>query len=120
MNKTEIIDWLNKYDIKNYVINEDLVVDVNGDVSLLFKELTEIPFQFGKVNGYFICSSNNFTSLKGCPEIINGDFYCYKNKLTSLEGCPEEIKGYFYCDDNLKNTIEYKRWHIKYKLKKIL
>ena len=120
MTKQQIIKWLDKYNIKNYHINDNLTVDVDDYVDLSFKELTEIPFQFGKVKGGFNCSYNRLKLLKGCPEIVNGHFWCDNNKLTSLKGCPEEIKGYFFCDDYLKNSIEYKRWYIKYKLKKIL
>ena len=63
MNRQEIKFWLNYHRIENYTINDDLTVDVVGDVDLIRMELTEIPFQFG---------------------VIKGSFYCYKNKLTSL------------------------------------
>ncbi|NCQ51908.1 hypothetical protein GW796_08450 [archaeon] len=35
--KKEIKDWLDIYDIASYTINDDLTVDVNGDVYLAHK-----------------------------------------------------------------------------------
>ena len=87
--KSEIAAWLDKYNIENYTINDDLTVDVAGNVDLYYNKLATIPIQFGKVTGWFDCSNN---------------------KLTSLEGCPSIIRGEFYCDDKFKNDIEYLRW----------
>ena len=47
-----------KYNIKNYTINTDGLVDVNGDVFLYNKGLTKLPLKFGKVTGYFGCRDN--------------------------------------------------------------
>jgi hypothetical protein len=64
-----------RYNIINYVINGD-VVDVNGDVSLSFGNLTELPLKFGIVTGNFDCSHNNITSLIGAPTHVSKNFYC--------------------------------------------
>jgi hypothetical protein len=87
----EIKNWLNKYGIKNYTINDDLTVDVDDDVNLSYKELTKIEVQFRNVGGYFYCNNNQLTSLEGCPSTVGGYFSCYNNKLTSLEGCPSSV-----------------------------
>lgn len=51
----------------------------------------------GKVwDGYFICNSNNLTSLQGCPEKIKGFFDCSGNSLTNLKGTPKFINGDIY------------------------
>lgn len=100
-------NWLNDKNISNYTINDDLTVDVKGNVDLMGEELTEIPIQFGKVEGDFLCSHNNLTSLKGCPKEVGGEFNCSKNKLTSLEGGPEKVSGDFYCSKNILNSLEY-------------
>ena len=100
MNKQDIINWLDKYNIKNYTINEDLTVDVDGNVNLYSKGLTEIPVQFNKINGNFGCSDNKLTSLKGFPKEVNGYFWCSVNKLTTLEYGPEIINGDFCCSYN--------------------
>ena len=119
-----------------YTINENGLIDVNGDVRLI-KQVDKLPFKFGKVSGNFNCdnnkltnlegcpsyvggdfhcSDNQLTSLKGCPNHIVGDFHCLDNKLTSLKGCPKEIKGNFSCDETLHDTNEYLRYLIIKKL----
>lgn len=126
-NIVEIINFLEKYEIKNATINKDFTVDVDGDAILGVNELTEIPIQFGRVKGIFSCNHNLLTSLKGCPkwvgenfycngnklitleyapEYVGGDFWCYRNNLTSLKGAPKKVEGEFWCDENqLKNLI---------------
>ena len=87
----QIEEWLYEMGIKNYTINDDLTVDVDGNVELQRKFITEIPIQFGEVRGSFYAFDNKITSLKGCPNKVTGQFNFYNNCLTSLEGCPEEI-----------------------------
>ena len=95
-----------KYNIENYTINDDGSIDVNGDVDLYGKELTELPLTFNKVSGSFECDHNNLTSLKGCPKWVGGFFYCDNNQLTSLEFSPDYVGDDFYCDNN-KLTDNY-------------
>ena len=95
-----------KYGIKNYTINSDGSVDVDGNVSLYKMELTKIPLKFNRVTGGFYCSNNELTSLEGAPKEVGGDFYCSNNKLISLEGCPREVGVNFNCFYNeLTNLI---------------
>ena len=51
-------------------------VNVDSNVELSGKELTSIPVQFGYVTGWFDCSDNNLTSLKGCPVEVGDWFAC--------------------------------------------
>jgi hypothetical protein len=95
-----------KYGITNYTINPDGSIDVNGDVNLYGKGLTELPLTFNKVSGYFTCSHNNLTSLNGSPKWIGGWFSCQYNQLTSLEFSPDYIGGFFDCTGN-KLTDNY-------------
>ena len=132
-NKVDIHEICKEYGIKNYTINKDGSIDVNGNVNLYHKKLYELLLKFNKVNGYFscldnmlstldgcpkivgtyyICSFNSLTSLEGCPKTINGDFTCESNLLTSLKGCPESIGGNFYCNDNKLTTFEYFPKHL--------
>ncbi len=105
-NEQKTHDICKKYDIRNYTINPDGSIDVDGDVYLSQKALYNIPLKFNKVNGDFGCSDNNLTSLENCPNEVNGDFICANNNLTSLEGCPKYIGGYFDCSENkLKNLV---------------
>ncbi len=128
-NNTEIDEICRRYNIENYTINSDNSVDVNGDVDIWGRELKSIPLNFNIVNGYFTCSSNLLTSLKGCPVRVgnefscynnkltslqyspqyveNGDFYCRWNKIESLQYCPELIRGNFYCHNNKLTSLQY-------------
>ena len=106
--RESIEKWQKEYDIENYTINDDLTINVNGDVDLKYKELTEFPdyIQFGVVTGFFSCYKNQLTSLRGVPEKVNEDFICSHNRLTSLEGCPKKIGGSFDCNNNKLTSLE--------------
>jgi hypothetical protein len=95
-----------------YTINDDGSIDVEGNVILVDKKLTKIPFKFRHVSGGFYCCSNNhLTSLDGAPINVGGDFfYCSNNHLTSLDGAPNFVGGNFYCyhNPNLSYTELFK------------
>ena len=78
------------------------VKKVNGSVSLIGRQCTEIPawLKDVEIEGYFSCSFNKLTTLQNCPQKIGADFYCSHNKLISLEGCPKNIGVSFYCTNN--------------------
>jgi len=95
-----------KYRIKNYTINSDGSVDVDGDVSLSSMELTKLPLKFGRVSGNFKCRHNKLITLEGSPERVDGTFDCCNNQLTTLEGSPREVGRDFYCDSNKLTTLE--------------
>ena len=113
MLKQEIIDWLDKMNIFNYSLRDDLTVDVDGSVFLFNKNLKVIPVQFGIVKGDFYCFRNNLKSLEGSPKTVGGHFSCYENKLESLKYLPD-IKGMLQCDDHLKESEEYCKWKYHY------
>ncbi|NBP59030.1 hypothetical protein EBU71_21275, partial [bacterium] len=96
----EIRKICEKYDIRNWSLNEEGLVDVDHFVDLRNQKLAELPLKFGRVAGVFFCNFNNLTTLDGAPEQVGDDFYCYENKLTSLEGGPKEVGGDFYCYEN--------------------
>ena len=106
--KVVIYNWLDEYDIKNYTVNDKAEIDVDGDVNLMRKGLKEFPsfIQFGVVKGFFDCSYNNLTSLKGSPKEVDGDFDCGSNKLITLEGAPKEVSGSFDCCSNKLTSLE--------------
>ena len=95
-----------EYGIRNYTVNPDGTVDVDGDVDLTHKNLTRLPLKFGKVSGDFDCKYNQLTTLEGCPTEVGGDFYCYGNKLTTLKGGPKRVGGGFSCAMNNLTTLE--------------
>ena len=104
--REEVEAWLKKMNIESYTINEDLTVDVNGDVDIMYKNISVLPIKFKNVAGHFSCSGNNLTSLEGCPREVGGDFYCSFNNLTSLKGAPREVDGGFYCSGNNLTSLE--------------
>jgi len=97
----EYIDSICKeYGIRNYTINFDGSIDVDGDVHLYKKNLTKLPIKFNYVSCFFDCSDNKLTSLIGAPKSVGGFFDCSDNKLTSLIGAPKSVGGYFNCYGN--------------------
>lgn len=97
---------LDKYGVKNYTINSNGSVDVNGDVDLSNLDLKEIPIRFDRVTGYFDLFNNNLGSLRNSPYYVGDSFYCSNNKLTSLKGSPQEVVGSFICSVNNLKSIE--------------
>jgi hypothetical protein len=104
--KKEIEVLLKKYDIINYIINDDNSIDVNDKVWLKDKELTKLPFKFNKIKRGFYCHFNNLTSLEGVPKIVGEDFHCSENQLTSLKGAPQEVGGEFDCHSNKLTSLK--------------
>jgi hypothetical protein len=104
----EVLDYkqilVEKYKCDFYRLGEVKMVDgrldVTGDVNLSNKKLTELPFKFGKVKGFFWCDNNKLTSLEGAPLEVGLSFHCNNNKLTSLEGAPLKVGGHFICFGN--------------------
>ena len=96
----EIEKICKKYGIENYTIVDGLV-NVDGNVDLSYSDLNELPLRFGRVTGDFFCSSNNLTTLKGCPLYVSGNFVCRDNDLTNLKYSPLEVGGGdYYCYNN--------------------
>jgi len=110
---------------KEYTINEDLTVDVDGTFEIP-AAMDRLPIKFGtiygdfyadgcglktlegfpkKVEGSFVLVRNKLTDLKGCPNFVGGLFMCSHNGLKSLKGSPEEVKD-FYCHHNELTTLE--------------
>lgn len=131
MKRDQIEKWLDDIGIKNYTINEDLTVNVDGDIRIASKNRFKdgyLPVKFNIVNGDFIiyntdlktldgvpkwvmgnfdCDFNHLKDLKNSPKYIGGDFRVGYNKLFTLKGCTEEIGGDFVCVHNQLNNIRY-------------
>ena len=108
-NNAEIESWCEEMGIENYTINSKGEIDVDGDVDLNNKYFEEIPYKFGRVNGYFSLTRNkNLISLKNCPNEVGGYFSCSVcPQLDSLEGCPKKVRSNFYCGSCKRNfTVE--------------
>jgi hypothetical protein len=102
-----------KYNIKNYTINSDGSIDVDGYVWLYRNGLTKLPLKFNKVNNWFYCHYNYLTSLEGSPVEVDGNFWCHYNNLTSFEFVPKIIRGDFDCSDNNIKSFEYFNSYVK-------
>ena len=126
--REEVVEVCEKYEIENYIINDGLSIDVDGDVDLYKKKLEYLPLKFNYVGGTFNCSFNQLNILEGCPRTVVGDFFwdynelktlkgspqtvdgrfsCYRNKLETLEGSPQTVGGDFYCVYNKLKDLEY-------------
>lgn len=94
------------FGIKNYTINDDDSIDVNGSVSIS-DYISKLPLKFGNVTGSFTISSLELISLEGFPNYISGDLYIRRSNITSLNGCTQNIDGdfSFYTDLSL-NSLE--------------
>jgi hypothetical protein len=102
-----IQDICKLYNIINYTVNDDGSIDVDGEVELSWFELTELPLNFNRVTGYFNCSNNKLTTLKGSPKWIDGSFNCYNNILTSLEGSPKYVTLGVDCSSNRLTSLRF-------------
>ena len=103
-----IKSWLDEMNVKNYIINDNLTIDVKGDVNLYDRDLIKLPdyIKFNKVECWFNCSENQLTSLEGCPNYTGLSFTCSNNQLTSLEGCPTYVGTDFSCSYNNLNSLK--------------
>jgi hypothetical protein len=101
-----------KYNIKNYTINPDGSVDVDGDVNLYGDGLVKLPLKFGRVSGDFDCCDNPVREIykllknhKDFMDSLDWD-YIRGNKIVKSrfkDACeevgikiPKSIKGYKY------------------------
>jgi hypothetical protein len=104
-NKIEIETWLNENNITNYTINNDLVVNVEGNVTITQLKNGLLPVQFGIVNGDFKASHLSLISLKGSPSYVH-KLIINDNCLTSLKYCPEKCIV-IIADNNYLTSLKY-------------
>lgn len=75
------------------------------DINLSKKNLTKLPDNLPKIlNGDFVCSKNDITSLEGSPEEIIGDFVFEGNPELKIN---EVIKYILKTDNHIKNGRIY-------------
>jgi hypothetical protein len=103
----DIEEFCEKY-LKNYTINSDDTIDVDGDVNLFGQlgNMEKLPVKFGNVYGYFRCDKNKLTTLEGCPNYVGKYFSCSGNNLTTLDGCPKYVGRDFICRNNKLTTLK--------------
>ena len=103
--EAEVAEICRKYNITDWKLNSDGLIDVDGDVNLYNCSLTELPLKFRHVTDYFHCSENQLTSLDGAPHTVGYAFYCYANLLTSLVGGPKKCLSYNCASNKLENFV---------------
>ena len=110
MTKEEIRKICHEHSIKNYSINSDMSIDVNGTVNFYGREFKQLPLIFNKVSGHFDCHScTNLVSLQGSPKEVDGYFDCSDCiNLTSLQGAPKEVGKDFSVTRERIRQIEVK------------
>lgn len=77
--RAKIEAWLKICNIRNYTINDDLTIDVNGDVDIRLYGEKALPeyIQFGKIKRDFrIFHCPILISLRGFPKEVGGSFWC--------------------------------------------
>lgn len=96
------------YNIKNYTVNNEGLVDVESNIILGYQKLDKIPLNFGRVYGDFYFARNNLKTLEGCPEHVYGNFNAsYNSNLTSLKYSPQYVTGNFYASHCSLESLEY-------------
>lgn len=98
--------WLKKNNDANYIINDDLSVDVDGDVNIISKKLDKIPIKYNNIKGNFDCSNNNLSTFDNFPEYVGNYMWCNQNEFISLKGFSTYIGKSLVLDENkLTNLI---------------
>jgi hypothetical protein len=103
--KKEIIYWLDSLYIEDYIVNDDLTVDVDNRV-YINKKIKTFKVQFNQIQGSFVCSNTDLISLEGSPKIVKDTFNCSDNNLTSLKYSPQMILGNFICSFNQLTSLK--------------
>jgi hypothetical protein len=88
--KEEIIDWFDSKNVDRmaYTIDDELNVSTGGSMHLSNQNISYLPFKFKHIDGDFVISDNQLTSLFGMPEIVEGEFFCDNNLITTLDFVP--------------------------------
>jgi hypothetical protein len=111
--KDKIENWLYLHKIKNFIIQDDLTVNVNGDVNLKDCHLSILPIQFGIVLGSFNISDNYLKTLKGSPIEVGEDFSFDSNKIKSFKYAPQKVGKLIYAVDNPIYKIKKEEFNIQ-------
>lgn len=100
--REEVSEIIDRYNIEmgTFIIRENGMVDVIGDVKIYNADLQMLPIQFGVVSGDFFCCGNELITLENAPYMVGSDFNCSGNKLKTLQYAPVEVGGFFSCHEN--------------------
>ena len=87
-----IQDWLKKYNIKHYKINDNFSIDITGNLYLQYKEIDVLPdyIQFNNVFGFMEC---NLKTFRGVPYFVDKHFLTMNKEVIITEYLPRILKG---------------------------
>ena len=122
--KKIISQWLDIRGVKNYTINDNLIIDVDGSVNLSAAtgrpmrkwgaatikkdfQIDNILYQFGNVSGDFDCSYNKLVSFKGCPKYVGGKFDASNNQINTFEFFPKFVGSQISLHYNNLNSLKF-------------
>ena len=94
--------WLDEMDMEDYIINDDLTININKIDFPWRTEMKQLPdfINFNAANSVNLKYRHDLENLRGMPKKVKKDFDCSMNNLISLEGAPEWVGGDFICYDN--------------------
>lgn len=119
--KKKIRKQCEELNIKNYTINNDGTVDVNGNLSIYItrdkvkvNESTKILINFNKIHGnadivvvWHKRGRGGVTELPFTFNEVGGNFSANGCQLESLRGCPKKVGGFFAVIRNNLTTLEH-------------
>lgn len=104
--KEEVKKMCKNFGIEEYLINDDLSIDVYNHFRFPIGGQAYIPLNFNEITGNFTFRHSSLKSLKGCPKIIGGSLDVSWNNLRSFEDGPNEIKRNLICNTNNIKTLK--------------
>lgn len=107
-----IIFYMRKWNLVNYIINDDLSVSVDEDVYIDDSKVSEIPVNFREINGNLRIDNCNFINLKGLPDKLENLLIANCRNLESLQGCTKEISNNFTLRNSSVDSLKYGPVHV--------
>lgn len=114
LKERSITKFLEENRVLRYTINDDLSVDVDGDVDISNnpisyyhndKSYNTIPCKFNNISGYFDCSHNQLSSFENFPNSVGSDLRADHNSFTSLDGFKTSVGDRLDITHNLIESV---------------
>lgn len=88
--------------VRNFTINDDLTIDVHGDVRDIRRLVANehLLYQFGRVEGDFDVHGLGLVTLERSPHYVGGNFNCSDNNIRAFTCGPKKVMGNFISTDN--------------------
>jgi hypothetical protein len=89
-----------EYNVYEYTLNDDMSLDVDGDVYIFNAGLTKMPFKLNTVGGSLLLYNNSLINMDGLPKTVNSTFNISRNKLDSMVGGPISVGESYHINGN--------------------